>query len=172
MTLGAERTIPGLHPTRSARVVTSSGEGVGALGEVDPEVARAFVPGLANGRRIGWLEADLGLLLDSSVVSRRPDLVLPVSRYPSADVDLALVVDEETPAGRVAEAIEDSGGELLESVHLFDVYRGGSVGQGRKSLAFRLRFCALDRTLTDEEVAACRSRVLEGVAASVNAVLR
>lgn len=172
MTLEADRTIPGLHPTRSARVVTSSGEVVGAVGEVDPEVARAFVPGLANGRRIGWLEADLGLLLDSSVVSRRPDLVLPVSRYPSADVDLALVVDEETPAGRVAEAIEDSGGELLESVHLFDVYRGGSVGQGRKSLAFRLRFCALDRTLTDEEVAACRSRVLEGVAASVNAVLR
>jgi len=171
--LVADGTIPGLHPTRSARlVVRASGLVLGAVGEVDPELGCALVAGLPVGRRLGWLEADLGPLLDPAAVGRRSETARPVSRYPSADVDLALVVGDEVTADQVAAAIEDSGGELLESVHLFDVYRGPSVGAGRRSLAFRLRFCATDRTLTDQEVAACRERVLQGVSSATGAVLR
>ncbi len=168
-----DSTIPGLHPTRSARlVVRSSGTVLGALGEVDPEVAAGLVGNLAPGARLGWLEVDLGPLLDPQAVARRSETVRPVSRYPSTDVDLALVVEDGVTADRVALAIEESGGELLESVHLFDVYRGGSVGAGRRSLAFRLRFCAPDRTLTDEEVATSRERVIRGVSEATGAELR
>ncbi|MHB8219021.1 MAG: phenylalanine--tRNA ligase subunit beta [Acidimicrobiales bacterium] len=171
--LVADGTIPGLHPTRSARlVVGASGQVIGAVGEIDPELGSGLVTGLPVGRRLGWLEVDLGPLLDPHAVARRHETARPVSRYPSADVDLALVVGDEVTADRVASAIEESGGDLLESVHLFDVYRGGSVGPGRRSLAFRLRFCAADRTLTDDEVAACREQVLRAVSETTGAELR
>ena len=62
------------------------------------------------------------------------------------------------PAGSVERTLRQAGGDLLESVELFDVYRGPSVAEGSRSLAFRLRFCALDRTLTDEEIGRCGRR--------------
>ena len=95
-----------------------------------------------------------------------------VSRFPSSDIDLALVVEDGHPADAVAEALRTAGGELLESVHLFDVYRGAGIDEGARSLAFRLRFCAPDRTLTDEEVGGLRTRCIEAVEAEFGAVLR
>ena len=74
------------------------------------------------------------------------------------------MVDEQVPAGSVARALREAGGDLLESVDLFDVYRGASVDDGSRSLAFRLRFCAPDRTLTDDEVGDLRTRCVEAVA--------
>ncbi len=80
-----------------------------------------------------------------------------VSRFPSSDIDLAFVVEDRHPADAVADALRSAGGELLESVHLFDVYRGEGIAEGARSLAYRLRFCADDRTLTDEEVGGLRA---------------
>ena len=82
---------------------------------------------------------------------------MPISRFPSSDIDLAFVVPDAVPAGRVEATLVQVGGELLESVQLFDVYRGESLGDGVRSLAYRLRFCALDRTLTDEEIGGLRA---------------
>ena len=169
---GEDGVPPGLHPTRVARLVLSSPEGAtvaGVVGEVDPDVVRAF--GLDDGsRRVGWLEVDLGLLL--SAAPRRRDLVAPVSRYPSSDVDLAFVVDENVPAGAVQDTLRRAGGELLESVTLFDVYRGQGTPAGTRSLGFRLRFCALDHTLTDDEVGAVRARCISAVEQAHGATLR
>jgi phenylalanyl-tRNA synthetase beta chain len=95
-----------------------------------------------------------------------------VSRFPSSDIDLAFVVADEHPADAVAGALRAAGGELLESVHLFDVYRGAGIEAGARSLAYRLRFCADDRTLTDEEVGALRSSCIDAVTAEFGAVLR
>jgi phenylalanyl-tRNA synthetase beta chain len=163
--------LPGLHPTRSARLVaTSSGRTIGAVGEIDPDVAVVF--GLASARRIGWLEVDLGLLFDTDVVERRAMVAAAVSRFPSSDVDLAFVVDDHVPADLVAEALGAAAGDLLESVALFDVFRGASIGEGTRSLAFRLRFCSLDHTLTDDEVGALRTRCIEAAVAKFGAVLR
>ena len=81
----------------------------------------------------------------------------PVSRYPSTDVDLAFVVPDDVPAQAVEDTLRSSGGPLLERVWLFDVFRGPGLNNGERSLAYRLRFCAPDRTLTDEEVAELRS---------------
>ena len=95
-----------------------------------------------------------------------------MSRFPSSDIDLAFVVEEAIPAGAVERSLRAAGGELLESVELFDVYRGDSVADGSRSLAFHLRFCALDRTLTDEEVGDLRAACIDAVASRHHAVLR
>ncbi|MGH9092250.1 MAG: phenylalanine--tRNA ligase subunit beta [Acidimicrobiales bacterium] len=154
--------MPGLHPTRTA-VVEVAGEVLGAVGEVDPEVLAAW--GL-EGHRVGWLEVDLGLL---AAAPRLPEQARSVSRFPSSDVDLALVVAGDVLAGEVEEALRAAGGPLLESVALFDVW---PMDDGRRSLAFRLRFCADDRTLTDEEVGALRQACIEAAQSSAGAVLR
>ncbi|MGA2521146.1 MAG: phenylalanine--tRNA ligase subunit beta [Acidimicrobiales bacterium] len=155
----------GLHPTRSARLVLggtgdAGGRPVGVVGEVDPDVLVAF--GLdGERRRVGWLEVDLGAVLVEA--PRRSPLLEPVSRFPSSDIDLAFVVDEGVSAGSVAETLRRAGGTLLESLVLFDVYRGVGTTQGARSLAFRLRFCAPDRTLTDVEVGELRARCIAEV---------
>ena len=162
--------IPGLHPTRSAHL-TAHGPGgetvaFGSVGEIDPDVAATFgltraAGGTTSARRVGWLEIDLGLLFDESRVGRRVTVGGAVSRFPSSDIDLAFVVEDRHPADAVADALRSAGGDLLESVTLFDVYRGPGIPEGARSLAYRLRFCAPDRTLTDEEVGVLRARCID-----------
>jgi phenylalanyl-tRNA synthetase beta chain len=176
--------LPGLHPTRSARLEVDgpTGQGgagtvIGAVGEIDPEVAVAFGLTRTTGagtspRRIGWLEVDLNLVLDETVVPRRATVGAAVSRFPSSDIDLALVVPDEVSAERVAEVLGAPAGDLLESVKLFDVYRGGNVPEGARSLAFRLRFCSSDHTLTDDEVGTLRAASIDAAASAFGAVLR
>ena len=117
-------------------------------------------------RRIGWLEVDLGLLFDEDAVARKAMVSAAVSRFPSSDIDLALVVDDDVPADVVADVLGRAAGALLESVALFDVYRGPGIAPGRRSLAFRLRFCSLDHTLTDDEVGELRTRCIDAAAAA------
>jgi phenylalanyl-tRNA synthetase beta chain len=165
---------PGLHPTRSARLVLpgideARRRTVGVVGEVDPNVVEDF--GLdGERRRVGWLEVDLeGLLLHAP---RRSVLMTPVSRFPSSDIDLAFVVDEAVPSAALQKTLRLTGGDLLESVALFDVYRGDGVPGSTRSLAYRLRLCASDRTLTDQEVAEARARCIAAVEQAHGARLR
>jgi phenylalanyl-tRNA synthetase beta chain len=169
--------LPGLHPTRSARLVAPGGVTLGTVGEIDPGVALSFgltrtTVGGTSARRVGWLEIELGPLFDETAVPRRATVGGAVSRYPSSDIDLALVVEDRHPADAVAEALRQAGGSLLESVRLFDVYRGAGIPAGRRSLAFRLRFCSPEGTLTDEEVGALRTRCIDAAAEAFGAVLR
>jgi phenylalanyl-tRNA synthetase beta chain len=170
-----------LHDHRSAATVSLvSSEGtehpthLGVLGELDPTFVEdhGLLDIHGRPRRIGWLDLDLGVLLDRTRVPRRTEEARPVSRFPSSDIDLAFVVEEAIPAGAVERSLRAAGGELLESVELFDVYRGDSVADGSRSLAFHLRFCALDRTLTDEEVGDLRAACIDAVASRHHAVLR
>jgi len=159
-------TAPGLHSTRTAAVAAGSGVALGFVGEVDPVVIDAFdLEG-----RVGWLEIDLGALHGAL---RRPASVEPVSVYPSSDIDLAFSVEDAVPAGEVEGTLRRAGGNLLVGLWLFDVYRDEEVlGPDRRSLAFRLRFCAPDRTLTDAEVAEVRTRCVTAVESAHPARLR
>ena len=140
-------------------------EAIGVVGEVDPDVAiGAGVP-----ERVAWLELDLDRLL-AAAGEEAP--YRPISRYPSSDVDLAFEVDEGVPAAAVEQALRSADGDLLADVALFDVYRGEPVPAGRRSLAYRIRFQAMDRTLTDAEVAAARARLVDAVESTVPATLR
>jgi phenylalanyl-tRNA synthetase beta chain len=155
--------VPGLHPTRSARLL-AGGRPVGAIGEVDPEVLAAH----AVDGRIGWFEVDLGALL---AAPRLPEVYRPVSRFPSADIDLAFVVDEPVPAAAVEATLCRAAGDVLERIELFDVFRSPTL-DGARSLAWRLRFSALDHTLTEDELTALRRRCIDAVTAAHPARLR
>ena len=157
--------VPGLHPTRSGRLVGPGGEPVGALGEVDPEV-------LANhgvGEAVGWLEVDLDTVAE---LPHDPHTYRQVSVYPSSDIDLAFEADDAVPAGDVEATLREAAGERLASLRLFDVYRGAGIAQGRRSLAYTLRLDAPDHTLTDDEVAEVRQRCITAVESAHSATLR
>ena len=158
----------GLHPARRGWLVHEDRQ-FGVVGEVDPDVLEAF--GLdPAAQRVGWLELDLGLLLGDA--PRRSELAEPASRFPSSDLDLAFVVAEAVPAAAVRATLAEAGGGLLERVRLFDVYRGPGLPPGTRSLAFRLRFCALDHTLEEAELQELRARCVAAVAAAHGAELR
>jgi phenylalanyl-tRNA synthetase beta chain len=95
-----------------------------------------------------------------------------VSPYPPAQVDVALVVEAATPAAQVEAALREGAGRLLEDLRLFDVYSGPQVGEGRRSLAYALRFRAPDRTLTDVEVLGARDAAVAEAGRRVGAALR
>jgi phenylalanyl-tRNA synthetase beta chain len=162
--LVAAEDVPGLHPSRTARVFVGD-DAVGVVGEIDPGVLVEF----DVSERVAWLELDLERLLARAPADTP---YRPVSRYPSSDIDLAFEVPDTVPAGEVAAVLRRAGGELLVSVGLFDVYRGPAVADGTRSLAFRLRFQAADRTLTDAEVAAARQAIIDAVHDSLPATLR
>jgi len=155
---------PGLHPTRSANLMVGSTT-IGALGEIDPEVLAAH--GVAG--PVATLHLDLGALL---AAPRRPRIYRPVSRYPSADIDLAFVIDESAAAASVADVLRAAGGDAVEDLWLFDVFRGPQLGEARRSLAFRLRFSSLDHTLTEDELTALRNGCIGAVEAAFDAHLR
>ena len=154
----------GMHPTRSA-VLIAGGETVGVLGEVDPAVTEAF----DIAERVAWLECDLGRLLESHLDSLRYS---QPSRFPSSDVDLAFVIEDATPAATVGAALRRAAGDSLVSLHLFDVFRDADrLGAGRRSVAWRLRLQASDRTLTDTEVGEIRAACI-AAAGTTGATLR
>jgi len=155
----------GLHPTRTATVCGADGAPLGLIGEVDPDVLADL--GVAG--RVGVLEVDLHLLLAEP---RCPEEARPVSRFPSSEVDLAFSVPDTVSAADVEATLRAAAGALLERVALFDTYRGPGVADGSRSLAFRLRFTALDHTLTDTEVGAARQSCIDTVTTTHAAALR
>ena len=158
------RAIGGLHPTRTA-IASVDGSEIGTIGEVDPGV----LEGLGIEGRVAWFDVDLAALQASP---RRTPIAQDVSRFPSSDIDLAFVVADAVPAGDVLATLEASAGELLVASELFDVYRGTGIAEGSRSLTFRLRFCALDHTLTDAEVGERRAECIAAVETAHGATLR
>ena len=150
------RVPPGLHATRSATLVAGR-DAIGALGEVAPDVLAA----LGIDERVAVVELDLRPLLEHEP---RPARWKPTSRFPSSDLDLAFLLPGEVPAERLEKAIRQGAGPLLVDLELFDVYRGQGVGEGRRSLAFRLRLQAPDRNLTDADIAEVRTKVTAATA--------
>ena len=161
---GAPQALP-WHPGRSAAIVVG-GTTVGVLGELHPRIAqrRGFAA------RVGLAELDLGALLGDGPVTGA--VVHDVPRFPPLRRDLAFVVPAEVRAGDVAAAIATAGGDLVSSVRLFDVFEGGAIGAGRRSLAFAVELRADDRTLTDDEAEGVVAAVTAGVAERFGGELR
>jgi len=157
----------GLHPTRTATLQAGK-EPLGAVGEVAPEVLAAF--GVTE--RVAILEVDLDQILGRVP---KPAQWAPTSRHPSSDLDLAFSVPDTIPADKIDKAIRQGAGKLLVDVTLFDVYRGTGVaaveGVAGRSLAYRLRLQAMDRNLTDADIADVR-RSVESATSKLGAELR
>ncbi|WP_150460594.1 phenylalanine--tRNA ligase subunit beta [Nesterenkonia ebinurensis] len=137
------------HPGRTAQL-RLAGEPVGYAGELHPKVLETQdLP-----ERTSVMELNLTALLAAA-----PEQVFaePISTYPPTTQDVALIVDQTVTAGDLRAALTEGAGELLESIELFDVYSGEGISEGKKSLAFALRFRAADRTLTAEEASEARA---------------
>jgi phenylalanyl-tRNA synthetase beta chain len=160
--VGADDHAP-WHPGRCA-ALRRDGTVVGHAGELHPRVVAA----LDLPERTCAMELDLDLL--GAVTDPVPAPRL--STYPPATQDVALVVDATVPAAEVEAALRAGAGDLLESVRLFDVYRGPQVGEGKASLAWALRFRAPDRTLTVEDTSAARDAAVAEAARRTGAVQR
>ncbi|GGQ65914.1 phenylalanine--tRNA ligase subunit beta [Streptomyces flaveolus] len=157
------------HPGRCAElIVTADGAErvVGHAGELHPRVIKA----------LGLPARTCAMELDLDAVARAGNdtpQAPSISTFPVATQDVALVVDAFVPAADVEAALRDGAGELLESIRLFDVYDNAEqLGEGRKSLAYALRFRAGDRTLTVDEASAARDAAVALAGERVGAVLR
>lgn len=157
-------TMP-FHPGRCARVELADGTVVGHAGELHPKVVTAL--GLPARTVAGELSLDV-----LEAASGVPVRARTLSSFPLAQSDVALIVDETVPAVALEAALRDGAGEKLETVTLFDVYRGDQAGPGKKSLAYRLTFRAADRTLTTDEVSGLRDAAVAAAAAAHGAVQR
>lgn len=165
------------HPGRCARITVPSGRPVpegmepemdelGIMGEIHPDVAENY--GM-DGMRIYCCE----MMFDSIIRHADTEIVFsPLPKYPSTSRDIALLVEEDMEVGKIEAVIKANGGSILESVKLFDVYRGKQVEEGKKSVAFTLTYRDKDKTLTDEDVAEVHNKVLEALKEKLNAVLR
>src|SRR4029453_5346719 len=131
---------PPWHPGRCAEFMLPTGGGIGYAGGLPPEPCAPFGPPA----RAAAGEIDL----DALIAAAPPAGDVPtISGFPVAKEDVALIGDEDMPAAAVERALRAGAGPLLESIWLFDLYTGPQIGEGKKSLAYALRFRAPDRTL-------------------------
>jgi phenylalanyl-tRNA synthetase beta chain len=146
---------PFLHPGRSAAVL-ADGRPLGFLGEVHPLVAGAW-----DLERTAAFAIDLGGLAEAA-----PEVVsyTAFGSFPTLRQDLAVTLPRGVPVAEVLARVRGAGGALLESARVFDVYEGEQVGEGRRSLALALSFRDIERTLTDEDVAPVRERIVAALA--------
>ena len=151
------------HPGRKAELRVD-GKRIAVMGEMHPDIAENF----GIDRRVYIAEIDLDALrpLEKPFYG-----VKPLPKFPAVTRDIALVVDESVGAGTMMDVIRKSA-KNLEDVKLFDVYRGGKLGAGKKSVAYSITFRAPDRTLTDEEIISAMNRILKALNESCGAEIR
>ncbi|UNL84445.1 phenylalanine--tRNA ligase subunit beta [Priestia koreensis] len=153
----------GMHPGRTA-TITLDGEALGFVGQLHPATLKEL--GL---KETYVFELDLRRALTVDVAPVQYELI---PRFPSMTRDIALVVDSTVQAGQIQLVIKEVGGKLLKEVNVFDLYEGERMEEGKKSVAFSLRYYNPEHTLTDEEVTKAHTKVLEAVEAQFNATLR
>ncbi len=156
---------PSFHPGKCARLMLGERQ-VGVFGELHPLVHERYdLP------ETPLLAADLDVQAMLQHVPERYE-IRPVPAYPPVFEDLAFVVDESATAEMVTALIHSAGGDTLVAVQLFDVYRGAQVGPGKKSLAYNLTYQSPERTLTDQDVALIRKRIIHRMEGELGARLR
>jgi phenylalanyl-tRNA synthetase beta chain len=155
---------PGLHATRTSALLVAGRE-VGFLGEVDPSV----LAGYGIDGRVAWLELETAALF--AQIETTPQMQ-SISRFPSSEFDLAFVVPDDVPASAVEATVRSEAGMLLEQLTLFDVFRSAQLGEGKRSLAYRLRVASLEGTMNDTQTGELRRKVVEAVELAHRASLR
>ncbi|MDY2959548.1 MAG: phenylalanine--tRNA ligase subunit beta [Hornefia sp.] len=157
------------HPGRCARIVSRDARGdeleLGIMGEIHPDTADNF----NLDTRVYCAELFLDLLFE---IADREIQFEHLPKYPSTGRDMALIVEDDLEVGKIEEAVRELEANILEDIRLFDVYRGSQVGDGKKSVAFSLKYRAKDKTLTDEEADKAHNEVVEMLKNRFGAVLR
>lgn len=155
---------PFLHPGKSC-ALRCGNQLLGTLGEVHPQILREF----DIDETVYLLDLDLTALFQKT--QGHPGF-RPLSRYPDVCRDSALLVDEEIPAARVLSILGEIKNKSIEEITLFDVYRGPGVPAGKKSLAIRVRYRSLEKTLTDEEIQGIHGKLIRTLEKNLGAEIR
>ena len=140
---------------------------LGVIGTLSPEVLAGLE--IPVELPVAYAELDLDLI---AALTPGPVRVHSLSKIPPVVRDIALVIAEDVPYGRIQQILEQAGKPLLQEAVLFDLYKGKQIVPGKKSLAFRLSYSAGDRTLTDEEVAQAHQKIVRRLEQEVKASLR
>lgn len=164
LTWEADSREPFLHPGKSC-VLRCGNSLLGTLGEVHPQILREF----DIDESVYLLDLNLTALFQQ--VQGHPGF-RPLSRYPDVCRDSALLVDEEIPAARVLSLLGEIKNKSIEEITLFDVYRGAGVPAGKKSLAIRVRYRSLEKTLTDEEIQGIHGKLIRALEKNLGAEIR
>jgi len=153
----------GMHPGRTAEL-TLNGVAIGFVGQVHPTVQKDL-----DLKETYVFELNLKTVLEADT---DPLQYESIPRFPSITRDIALVVDKNKTAAELQEIIVATGGKLLKDVYVFDLYEGERMEEGKKSIAFSLKYFDPERTLTDEDVTKTHEKVLKAVEEQAGAVLR
>ena len=143
---------PFLHPGRQAEI-SYHGQVMGYLGEVHPEVLDNY----SIGDRAYVAVLDMPKVVECASFDRK---YTGIARFPAVTRDISMVMDKNIMVGQVEAVIEKKGGKLLESYHLFDLYEGSQIAEGKKSVAYSITFRAQDRTLEDKDVNEIMEKIL------------
>ena len=146
---------PFLHPGRQANMIYE-GKVVGYLGEVHPAVADNY----SIGEKAYIAVIDILDVLEFAGFNHK---YTGIAKYPAVTRDLSLVVPHAVLAGQVEEIFDQRGGNILESYQLFDIYEGGQIEKGFKSMAYSLVFRAHDKTLGENEISAAMKKIMNGL---------
>jgi phenylalanyl-tRNA synthetase beta chain len=155
--------VENLHPGRTAEIHLS-GKRIGFIGQVHPTMQKEL-----DLKDTYVFELSLQAVLEEGTAPLRYEAI---PRFPSITRDIALVVDKETVSGALKNIIQSAGGKLLKEVSVFDLYEGDRMEEGKKSIAFSLKYLDPERTLTDEEVTKVHTQVLKALEEQAGAVLR
>ncbi|MEH7491340.1 phenylalanine--tRNA ligase subunit beta [Neobacillus niacini] len=155
--------VDNMHPGRTAEIHLN-GERIGFIGQVHPTMQKEL-----DLKDTYVFELSLKAVLDEATAALRYEAI---PRFPSITRDIALVVDKETVSGLLKDVIQQAGGKLLKEVSVFDLYEGERMEEGKKSIAYSLKYMDPERTLTDEEVTKVHNQVLEALKTKAGAVLR
>ncbi|ATH92710.1 phenylalanyl-tRNA synthase subunit beta [Bacillus glycinifermentans] len=152
-----------LHPGRTANIL-HNGSLIGFIGQLHPSVEKEL-----DLKEAYVFELDLHALfaLDVPAIAYKA-----IPKYPSVTRDIALVVNKDIASGQLEDVIKKAGGKLLKEVHVFDVYEGEHMEEGKKSVAFSLQYLNPEQTLTEEEVTKVHDKVLKALEETYQAVLR
>ena len=155
--------IDDMHPGRTAEVQLN-GNKVGFIGQVHPNRQKEL-----DLKDTYVFELSLKAILGEEAAPLQYEAI---PRFPSITRDIALVANKETVSGALKEIILTAGVPLIKEVQVFDLYEGEHMEEGKKSIAFSLKYADPERTLTDEEVTKVHNKVLEALKEQAGAVLR
>lgn len=154
-----------LHPTRTAIILDKRGNKIGYLGEVKDDVMQGF--DFAERAYIAEIDAEYLL---SNAQALRP--FKATSKYPAMERDIAVNVDRKVNASEILAVINSYKGELMENATIFDVYTGSQIDESKKSVAIKMMFRHLERTLNEKEVSKVIDDILLDLDKSLGAKLR
>lgn len=156
---------PTFHPGRTAKIVLADGTDLGIFGELHPVTRENYTFSCP----VYLAELDLELIREHSVYEKK---YKPLPKFPAVSRDFSLVCDEEVEVGTLEEAMSSCGVKILESITLFDVYRGSQLPEGKKSVSFSVMLRAADHTLTVDEADKATKKILGALEYKLGVTIR